>query len=776
MAIGLELARCGLAPARGALAAAAAALLVGAGATAASRLTLAGGALLVAVAALGALRLAPVPLPADHVARLELPAAAVLEGRLAEEPVRWAPDRARILLEVEAIHREGERRPAQGRVQLALYGEGELPGEGQPIQIEARLWRPVGFRNPGGFDHTAHLRDAGILVTGSAALTSMVPLAPDAPPWPARVRRWSVATLARHLPETSAALLAGLLVGERSALPPAVDEAFRRAGVYHILAVSGFNVALVAASTFAALSLAGVPLRGAALAAMAAVGAFALVAGPQASVVRATLMCWLLLGGLVLDRESHVGNALGLAALLLLAWRPADLWDAGFQLSFAATAGIVHLAPPVTAALEERGWRPWLAQSLAVSLAAQAAVVPFMLAHFNQLSLIGVVANLAVVPLAALATPLGLLALVTAALWDAAGGALLHATWVVLLALRAVIWAAASLAWSIVHVPAPPVLASAAWLGALALLPLAGARPPLRLVAGLLLATATAGAAWPWARAVHDTLRVTFLDVGQGDATLIELPTGKRLLIDGGPAGARRLDVGERVIAPVLWNRGIFRLDAVALTHADPDHSGGLAAIVRRFRVGELWETGRWTEAGEPVLRALAERGVPRRVLAAGHRLWVGDALVTVLHPGGEPLPGENDNSLVLRVDWRGVSLLLPGDAGHPAEARLLEAGAARPVFALKLGHHGSRFSTAPEFLAALHPAIAVASAGPRNRFNHPAPEILTRLYQSGIRVYRTDHDGAVVLETDGTTATITRWVTGKVDHFTLITQTGDAQ
>ena len=337
---------------------------------------------LAAVAALGVLRAAPPPLPEDHVARRAREGALTLEGRLAQEPIRWAPDRVRLLLEAEAIQLGPERLPASGLVQLTVYGELAAPlGEGQRVLVDARVHRPIGYRNPGGFDYPAHLRREGILLVGNARAERVVALVADAPPWRVAVKRWAVQTIASRLPETSAALLAGLLLGERSALPPASDEAFRRAGVYHILAVSGFNVALLAAAVFGGLALCGIPRRAVAVVAAAVLVGFALVVGGQPSVLRATVMGLLLLAALLLERQSQLPNALALATLLLLLWRPGDLWEPGFQLSFAATAGIVYVAPWLTERLTARGWPSWLAAAVAVSLGAQAAVTPLMLRH-----------------------------------------------------------------------------------------------------------------------------------------------------------------------------------------------------------------------------------------------------------------------------------------------------------------------------------------------------------------------------------------------------------
>jgi competence protein ComEC len=725
--------------------------------------------ILAGLALLGAVRVGGPRLPADHLARRALGGTLAIEGRLAEEPIRWMPDRTRLLLDADALHTGPERFPATGRVQLTVYGELALPlGETQRVLVDARLHRPVGFRNPGGFDYAAHLRREGILLVGHTRSDRIIALTPDVPPWRVAVKRWAVGVITARVPGTSGALLAGLLLGERSALPPASDEAFRRAGVYHILAVSGFNVALLAGAVLGGLVLCGLPRRGAAGAAAVALVGFALIVGGQPSVLRATVMGLLLLAALLLDRESQLPNALALAALALLLWRPGDLWDPGFQLSFAATAGIVHLGPAIMAGLGARGWPAWLAAAVAVSLAAQAAVTPLMLLHFNQLSLIGVVANLLVVPLAAIATTLGMLALLLELASGALAALLFHALWLVLIGLRAVVAIAAALPAAMVHLPAPAAPATVAWYGALLLAPAMAAARRVRLAVGALAMLVAGISIWPWLRPTETMLRVTFLDVGQGDAALLELPEGPRLLVDGGPGGVRRFDVGERVLAPFLWNRPLTRLDAVALTHWDADHSGGLAAVLTHFHVGEFWENGQPPDRASATTAALARARAPRRVLAAGQRLWLGRALITVLGPGPGPPQAANDASLVLRVDWRGVSLLLAGDLGPRGEALLLErAGPARALI-LKVAHHGSRFSSTTPFLESVRPWLAVISVGGRNPFRHPSAEVVARLEAAGARVYRTDRDGAIVVETDGRVLRVTAWARGVTETWAL--------
>jgi competence protein ComEC len=428
-----------------------------------------------------------------------------------------------------------------------------------------------------------------------------------------------------------------------------------------------------------------------------------------------------------------------------------------------------------------------------------------MLAHFNQLSIIGVIANLAVVPLAAVATVAGLLAVVVALGSEVAGHALFDGVWLVLLALRACVHAAASVPGAMLHLPAPPWPAMATFYAGLTIAASSARRAegepsqkhpkmtdrekrnpesrgeasratesekersgagqvrrrrwPAAVAAFLMLAGVGIGL-WPVLRPADGMLRATFLDVGQGDAIVIELPDGRTLLVDAGPGGAGRIDAGARVVAPFLWNRGVRRIAAMVPTHDDADHAGGAPSIMKLFSVEQIWS------AGSVVTPEGA--GLVRR--------WFGDVAVTVLSPPAEglPLPGRgaaadrNNGSIVLRVDFGLASLLLTGDIETEAEDYLRGSQAPIRALVLKLAHHGAARSTGHGFLDAVRPEFAVISAGAGNRFGHPAPETLERLRRSGARIYRTDEQGAVEIETDGATLTITTWADRRREQFDL--------
>jgi competence protein ComEC len=711
------------------------------------RLRVAAVLLLIDVAAVGALRATPRTFPPDHIKWLALPRVATVTARLDADPIRFAPDRTRLLLEVERV--DDARR--SGRLQVTVYGEPPALGEGQTVRAEVGLHRAWGFRNPGGFDYAGHLERNGIVVVGTARAERLTVLDDPGPPWNVRVRRAAREAIERALPPASAALLAGLLLGDRTALPAAIDAGFRRAGVYHVLAVSGFNVAILAGATFALLSLVRFPRRAAAAVALVVVGGFAAVVGPQPSVLRAAIMATLVLGALLIERDASVLNSLALAALVILALRPGDLHDPGFQLSFAATAGIVVAPLP----------RGVVAGAIAVSLAAELAVLPITLVHFNQMSVVGPLANLGAVPLAGMATIVGLAGVAASWVAGAAGDVLLNATWPVLIVLRALVAAAAAPGWALVHLPAPTWPAVTAYASALLLglgwWRLRAARPrPARAAAGFAATSFILAFGiwlWPLVRPPDGRVRVLVLDVGQGDAIVVETPGGRTILVDAGGGGPMRLDAGERVVAPVLWNRGTLRLAGALATHDDRDHAGGLAAIRRLFAVGDCWS-------------AAELRRAPR--IVGGVRLTALDA--PEAGPGARR--ARNDGALALRLDYGLVSFLLASDITAASEASLLAAGAPLAATVLKVAHHGSRGSSTPEFLRAVRPLVAVVSVGARNPYGHPSPETLARIAAVGATTYRTDRDGAVILETDGRALTVTRWATRQTERYCLDPET----
>jgi competence protein ComEC len=239
---------------------------------------------------------------------------------------------------------------------------------------------------------------------------------------------------------------------------------------------------------------------------------------------------------------------------------------------------------------------------------------------------------------------------------------------------------------------------------------------------------------------------VTVLDVGQGDAIVVELPDRQTFLVDAGPGGAMRLDAGERLVAPFLWNRGIMRLASAVTTHRDQDHAGGMAAIARLFPIAA---------SGQPLVDPSRAR-------------WMAGVRITSVNPFGEAAARSNERAIVLRLEYGLASFLLASDIGATAERAILATGSPLAATVLKVGHHGSARSSTSEFLDAVRPAIAIISVGARNAYGHPAPDTLGRLATVRARILRTDRDGAILVETDGRALSVTRWASRHTERLCL--------
>jgi competence protein ComEC len=606
------------------------------------------------------------------------------------------------------------------------------------------------------------------------------------------LRRDAGELLTRVLPEPEAGLAAGILIGLRDRVDRAIAAAFTTAGVSHIVAISGWNIAIVAAAIAAIAGRLGRRRR--TIVTAAAIVAYIAFAGASPSVLRAGAMAGVVLFARETGRAGKAAAALGWAVALLLLVDPELIGDPGFQLSTLATGGLIAWATPVTERLDRwtRGLLPrWLSESLGVSLAAQAATLPIVLASFGRLAIIAPAVNLLVVPLVAPAMAAGLVALLGGALValgaPAAIGMVLAAPgWVALRLIIGIVDVAAAI--PLASVSFDPTTGAALGFGS-ALLAATGvawrrrgrrhrvrvtaidrarsiaADPPPRSMpmrlasASLVVAVAVAGAVAIMRPA--GVARVTVLDVGQGDAILVEGSRGGRLLVDGGPDPDRLLVELDRRLPP--WDR---RLDMVVLSHPHEDHVAGLALLLDRYRVGRVLEPG--MRGPGPGYAAWLDRvGEPGRTarasIAAGDRLSVDEIGLRVLWPIRGQVPAEppdtgtgiNNVSVVLLGTVGDRRFLLAGDVEEEVDPTLL-ADRLPQVDLLKVAHHGSRTATTEGFVAAVRPRVAIASAGAGNPYGHPARATLDRLALAGARVFRTDRDGSVTVAFGGSGMSVT--------------------
>ncbi len=670
------------------------------------------------------------------------------------------------------VRAEASARQLCGTVLLTVLGNSAPPQPGDRVRIHASIRRPRNFRNPRAYDQSGVLARKGIWITGHATGDSIEHLGRE----PAALRLRIAAERVRigrliteSLPPAEAGLLRSLVVGDQAAVAPDLWRLIAEAGLAHLLSISGLHIAAVWGAGFLTarwmasrsewLLLFGNVRALAAVVALPPAIAYGLLAGLGVPTERSLATTAFLVAALTLGREGRPGRLLCLTAVGLAIAHPGSPLDVSFQLSFASVLALLSGAAWWMGRVERRPaasyprWKMRLGLALVVPASALAGTAPLVALHFNRLTPIGLLTNPLLVP--ACGTPATLLGLLGAAASfaseDAARALFALAYWP-LAALRVAAAAAVELPLASLVVPTPTLLEVAlvyAWL-ALPWAPARLRRPAAAILFSLSLVDA---AAWTDHRFLHRDLRVRFLDVGQGDSAVVELPGGKVLVIDGGGFTRSRFDVGERVVAPYLWSRKILRVDFLVASHGDWDHQGGLHFLARELAPRELWLPARDDEAArlEPLARIVAEGGgVVRRFRRGQRPLHDGELTIETLHPPPEGDFSANDSSLVLRIALRSASFLFPGDVGAKAERMLAEGNGPGAIGVLKVSHHGSATSSREEFLRRANPSLAVVSAGLGNPFGFPSPDVVDRYRRLGIPLLRTDLDGSVSVSTDG--------------------------
>lgn len=726
-------------------------------------------------------------------------------GRIAE-PVRRTTDQHILILQIVEIGLPTTATPASGLVRLTWRKPDITVLHGDLIEYHGHLHAPHGLKNPGGFDFGAYLAGRGIVAVSSFTGPGHLQRLESGrdswrwAPW-AMIDSWRL--LVQQAAEASldqpmSGLFLGIILGEQHELPPRIRDAFMTTGTVHILSISGSHLGLIALLTFVAvrmlcrflpirwtLGLNHLRLTGTRLAIVTTVPIvfiYAFLAGAEVATRRALVMVLAFLFATWSGRDKPLLPILSLTALLTVVVNPYALFEVSFQLSFLSVLAIAlylsfrgddpdpqSLSFKTSTGIPPHSFQPhwarlrrWLAHSLLLSLAITLVTMPLVARHFHQFAWISPFANLIIVPFAGfLVVPIGL----ASALWLlASGGERLPLTQLNEAVLRLMTEAVEF--WSSIpfvdwHIAAPSWLMLFTYYALLALAVRPTLRLPIRLAA---MGSLTVVLFWwvlsPTATLLPGQMRVTFLDVGQGDATVIQMPGGQTTVIDGGGRYGQ-FDLGASVVGPYLWDQGIHRIDHLIGTHPQLDHVGGVPWLIRHFEIGRYWGNGVARTEGfyQDLLEALSEKGLTEQVPTAGETLAAeaGCALSIVIprppemvrsgldrtHRSGAAL---NNLSVATRLVCGQAAFLFAADLERPGLARLVQQRLAPHTTVLKVPHHGAASSLELGWMRATAPEIAVVSVGRSNPYHHPHPQVLAAYRDQGSRLFRTDHDGAITI------------------------------
>jgi competence protein ComEC len=702
----------------------------------------------------------------------------IVAGRIESEPVRKGT-RSEMVVHAEMIARRTNSEHVSRRllvhvVKSARWVNGDSLQTGDGVRFSGTLEPLPGARNPGEFDYGRYLALNGIqgfiIVRDSNAIALKERSnGPGLSAIIGHAQNEIFGAFDRYHKTEEAGYLKGVVFGYRADLSAEIKESFMNTGTTHILAVSGSNVVVVALIFSSLIGFLRVSRKTATLLTFIGLLWYMVITGLSPSVIRATIMGSAILGGTLLGRKGDVYNSLGFAALVMLIWDPMYLFDVGFQLSFAAVISIVYYYPklePLIEMLPAKLIRNGLVKSglqlFFVSLAAQIGTMPFTAFYFGRVSVVAVVANLIVVPVSSINVLLGFATVAFSFIsdWIAGSYAALD-NLIVSLLLKFVLWCSKVPFAYVETMRVGGAFTAIYYASVTAIFSIRKPRLLVRSIVALLVVMVFA----VLREVLADTkprLTATVIDVGQGDAILLELPNHHSVLIDTGPKFMTD-DSGERMIAPLLKRKGIAALDAIVLTHPHDDHIGGCKFLMDNFKAGSLILSDSTVPSrpfGE-ILTHAREKGIPILLARAGESLQFDSTTrIFVLHAAPKARPRDlNDQSIVLKVVYGQSALLLTGDASTRVEGELLEAGdVVLSSDVIKVAHHGAVTSSCAEFLEAVKPTLALISVGRENKFKHPSPVTLSRYESMGSETRRTDLCGALVIASDGSHFRTVSW------------------
>ena len=706
-----------------------------------------------------------ITLPANEISRFASDQYVKISGAITDEP-SISGDLHKFTLKTDEVEIRGVRKEVSGRASVFTKDLKQSLNYGNKVSVYGKLSRIVSTSNPGiaSFSDLMAKRNINCQIYAS---TKGVKILKRSTGNPIRfvsiiIKNKLLSVIQSTMQEPYSSLLGGIIFGSQaSPLSDELQDNYRTAGVIHLLVVSGTQVSIIMSLSLALCGFLGLSNKLKLVVMTAANIVFTIMVGAGPSIIRAAVMSETAIFAKTFERDNDFYNSLAISVLVLLILNPLNLFDIGFQLSFLATWALFYVAPVFKAWLS--GYFPELLSGLiSISIAPTIITSPVILYNFGQVSFVSVLSNFLIIPWIEITVVLGFVSTLAGLISLPAAYVINNTLTLILGFLNLIVQLFAGLPFACRYFPPPsPIYILIYYVLLIKWVEMLKSKVIIRLdrlaipcAAIALLLLCSLGSSF----AQSKLLTVTFLDVGQGDSILIESPSGRTALIDGGGRAytGKEDPAGRSIVVPFLRKHGINNLDLVVLTHPHDDHVGGLSYVLEKIKVNQVIDSGQpHTSPGfKRFLKVIEAKHIPYKIGRAGQILDLGGGVIGyILHPSEPLIEGTvsdlNNNSIVIKLVYGKTSFLLVGDIAFEGEERLISKFNLKSDV-LKVGHHGSKTSTSDGFLGAAKPRYGVISVGARNKFGHPNPKTLGRLDGAGVNVFRTDLKGAVIIKSDG--------------------------
>ncbi|MGI6084902.1 MAG: DNA internalization-related competence protein ComEC/Rec2 [Acetivibrionales bacterium] len=684
-----------------------------------------------------------------------------VKGAVFNEP-EFAEGKTRFVLKVDSIDGKKISNNISLRLKVSIYGDDIITGleYGAVVNIMGEIKTPLGRRNFGGFNTRKFLASQGISGTISIPAKSLAIMEENRASWLKntgyKLRHNIINVLDYCISDKKSSVLAGMLIGYTAKMPEEMEEDFRRAGLSHVMAVSGANIAFLLAPLLWLLKKAGFNPRWSSAIAFPCMMLYVFATGMEASVIRAAIMAGVVLTGMLLWRKSDIYCSLAVSAIIVLLNNTFMLYDLGFILSFLATLSLVVFYKPIFCRMPVRIPKI-IRDTLAGTIAAQLGVIPVIAYYFNTFSIVSVLSNLLIVPLTGVITVLGAILVVTGNIFLPTGRLLGIIVSLVADIMLFVTEIMAAIPWAEINMATPDIILVLIYYSILLYIRYAHPRLAKEVSKPVFAALlAFVGAIILFISIPSKSLQIHFADVGQGDCAIIRTPAGKNIILDGGGSinDEEGSYAGEYIVVPLLYNLNMTEIDVMVASHGHMDHIGGLKTVIDKLKVKKLIVADTFDVEMRELTDYAAGKGIPVMRVKEDDLIYEEDGLtITALYPlkeegsmPGESTTGANELSLVVRLDYGGFSALFTGDIGFETEKRILNSNADLDCDLLKVAHHGSKYSSGKNFIKEANPSMSVISVG-QNRYGHPSPEAIERIVGQGSEIFQTLINGGILVE-----------------------------